>query len=65
MTHYDDAVRSALSPEDAKLYDALGRIQNPVQAAFATLTGDYRAFAAGAWIMGFELQISAVLMRHG
>lgn len=60
MTHIDDAVRSALSAEDAKLYDALGRSRNPVQAALATLSGEQRIFAIGGWMLGFALFAVAI-----
>lgn len=55
MTLHDNAVRGALSPDDLQLYDALGRRPNPVQAAFATLRGEHRLFAIGAWAMGFAM----------
>jgi len=55
MAHYDDTVRSALSAEDARLYDALGHSQNPVEAALATLTSEHRLFAIGGWILGFSM----------
>jgi hypothetical protein len=60
MTHYEDTVRSALSAEDAKLYDALGRSPNPVQAAFATLSSEHRLFAIGGWVMGFAMFAVAI-----
>ena len=33
MTHHQDTVRNALSGDDARLHDALGRRQNPLQVA--------------------------------
>lgn len=60
MTRYDDVVRSGLSPDDLQLYDALSRHPNPVQAAFATLRGEHRLFAIGAWVMGFAMFAIAV-----
>lgn len=60
MTRYDDAIRGALSADDLKLYDALGRRENPVQGAFAMLSGENRWFAIGGWIMGFAMLAVAV-----
>lgn len=55
MTRYDDAVRGALSADDLKLYDALGRSENPIKGAFAMLSGENRLFAIGGWVMGFAM----------
>jgi hypothetical protein len=60
MTDYDQTVRSALSAEDARLYDALGRSQNPVQAAFATLSSEHRLFAIGGWVFGVVMFAVAI-----
>lgn len=61
MSHYQDTVRNALSAEDARLYDALGRSQNPLQAAFSTLlTGEHRLFAIGGWALGAMMVAGAV-----
>lgn len=60
MSHYDERVRGALSAEDARLYDALGRSQNPVQAAFATLSSEHRLFAIGGWVLGFAMFAIAI-----
>ena len=60
MTRYDDAIRGALSADDLKLYDALGRRENPVQGAFAMLSGENRWFAIGGWVMGFAMLAVAV-----
>lgn len=60
MTHYDDAIRGALSPEEARLFEELSRSRNPIQAAFATLTSENRIFAMGGWIMGFVMFAAAL-----
>jgi hypothetical protein len=52
MSHYQDTVRNALSADDARLYEALGRSQNPLQAAFSTLTSEHRLFAIGGGALG-------------
>lgn len=55
MTHLDDAIRRALSPEDLRAYEALGRVQSPFEAAFDAFRAQHRIFAIGAWVMGFIL----------
>lgn len=61
MSHYQDTVRKALSPEDARLYDALGRSLNPLQAAFSTLlTSEHRLFAIGGWVVGVVMVAGAL-----
>lgn len=61
MSHYEDTVRNALSAEDARLYDALGRSQNPLQAAFsALLTGEHRLFAIAGWVLGVAMVAGAL-----
>ena len=61
MSHYQDTVRNALSADDARLYDALGRSQNPLQAAFSTLlAGEHRLFAIAGWALGVVMVAGAV-----
>lgn len=55
MTHVDDAIRRALSPEDLATYDALGRDLSPVQEALAAFRSQHRLFAIGGWVAGFAL----------
>lgn len=55
MRRHDATVRSALSAEDARLHEALSRSQNPIEAAFATLTGEHRLFAIGGWVLGISM----------
>jgi hypothetical protein len=60
MTHYDDVVRGALSPEDLSLYEALGRARTPVQQAFDTMRGEQRAFIFLVWAAGVAFLCLAV-----
>jgi len=60
MSHHQDTVRNALSAEDARLYDALGRSQNPLQGAFSTLTSEHRLFAIGGWVLGVAMVAGAL-----
>jgi hypothetical protein len=55
MTHVDDAIRRALSPEDVRAYDALSRDQNPLQQALGTFQTQSRILAVAGWFAGFAL----------
>jgi hypothetical protein len=55
MTHVDDAIRRALSPEDLKAYDALSRDQNPLQQALAAFQTQNRLLTVAGWFAGFGL----------
>jgi hypothetical protein len=60
MTHPDDAIRRALSPEDLRAYEALGRSQSPVQAAMDAFRTQHYLFAVGVWAAGFAMLLVAV-----
>lgn len=60
MTHLDDAIRRALSPEDQQAYDALGRPQSPFGAAFEAFRTQQRAFAIMTWLAGLLLFLASV-----
>lgn len=53
MTHIDDAIRRALSAEDAKALDAFAGDQNLFQQVFATFSGPFRWLNLAGWIAGF------------
>lgn len=55
MTDVDQAIRRALSPEDMKAYDALGREMSPFQEALAAFQNQHWFYAAGGWGVGFAL----------
>jgi hypothetical protein len=59
MTHFDDAIRNALSPDDARAYDALGRNLDPLRAALGTLVREPRLVAIGAGLLGLGLLAAA------
>jgi hypothetical protein len=56
MTQIDDAIRQALSAEDARALEAFSGEQNMIQQAFATLgAGPNQLIYLGGWIGGFAL----------
>jgi hypothetical protein len=55
MTKVDDAIRSALSAEDARAYDALGRERSIVAEAMGAFQTQHRIVAVGGWLAGFLL----------
>lgn len=59
MTHIDDAIRRALSPEDLKAYEDLSRDRNPFQEAIGAFQSQHAAFAVGSWLGGLAMLILA------
>ncbi|MDO9222586.1 MAG: hypothetical protein Q7U20_02625 [Caulobacter sp.] len=56
MTHIDDAIRQALSAEDARALEGFGGEQSLIREAFATLgAGPNQLIYAGGWLGGFLL----------
>lgn len=55
MTHVDDAIRRALSAEDAHALDALSREENIIQQALNAFRGRNRLFGAIGWTGGLAL----------
>lgn len=60
MTQAEDAIRRALSPEDLRAYDALGRDLSPIEEALNAFSTQYRLFAAMAWAGGVLMFLVAV-----
>lgn len=61
MTQIDDAIRQALSAEDARALEAFSGEQNMIQQAFATLgAGPNQLIYLGGWIGGFALFAAGV-----
>ncbi len=61
MTHIDDAIRQALSAEDARALEAFSGEQPLIQQAFATLgAGPNQLINVGGWIGGFGLFAAGV-----
>lgn len=61
MTHVDDAIRRALSAEDARALDALSREENVIQQALNAFQGRNRVFGLLGWFGGFALFAVTVL----
>lgn len=55
MTKVDEAIRRALSPEDARAYDALGREPSLLAEAMAAFQNQHRLVSVGGWLAGFAL----------
>lgn len=55
MTHIDDAIRQALSAEDAKLLDAFGAEQGLHNQLLQTFQGRLWWVNVFGWILGFAL----------
>jgi hypothetical protein len=55
MTDVDAAIRRALSPEDARAYDALGREPSMVVQAMQAFQAQHRLFAVAGWVGGFAM----------
>jgi|GraSoiStandDraft_4_1057263.scaffolds.fasta_scaffold260788_2 hypothetical protein len=55
MTHVDEAIRRALSPDDLRAYDALSRDQNLLQQAVGAFQSQNRQLAFAGWLLGFAL----------
>jgi hypothetical protein len=55
MTHVDEAIRRALSPDDVRAYDALGREPSLVVQAMQAFQTQHRLFALAGWLGGFAL----------
>ena len=61
MTHIDDAIRQALSAEDARALESFAGEQPVLQQAFATLgAGPYQWLNIGGWVGGFALFVAGV-----
>lgn len=60
MTKAEDAIRRALSPDDLRAYDALGRDPSPVQEAIAAFKTRYFMVAISGWLMGLAMFVIAV-----
>jgi hypothetical protein len=60
MTHVDEAIRRALSPEDARAYDALGRDLSPIQEALDAFRSQHRMFAVFSWVGGVAMFVVTV-----
>lgn len=55
MTKADDAIRRALSPDDLRAYDALGREPSLFAEALGAFRSQHRLFAVAGWLGGFLL----------
>lgn len=55
MTHFDEAIRKALSPEDARTLDELGREQPIIRQALQAFQGQNRFYGVVGWLGGFGL----------
>ena len=53
MTHIDDAIRRALSPEDLRALDDLGREQPIIVQAMRAFEGQQRWVGVVGWLGGF------------
>jgi hypothetical protein len=61
MTKAEDAIRRALSPEDLRAYEALGREPSMFAEALGAFQTQNRLIAIGGWVAGFLLFGVAVL----
>lgn len=59
MTQAEDAIRRALSPEDLRAYDALGRELSPIAEAVNAFNTQYRLWAAIAGAGGALMVVGA------
>jgi N-acetylmuramic acid 6-phosphate (MurNAc-6-P) etherase len=59
MTQAEDAIRRALSPEDLRAYDALGRDLSPIAEAVNAFNTQYRLWAAIAGAGGALMVVGA------
>lgn len=55
MTQFDEAIRKALSPEDARTLDELGREQPIILQALQAFQGQNRFYGVVGWLGGFGL----------
>ena len=55
MTKVEDAIRRALSPEDLRAYDALGREPSLLAEALGAFQTQNRLVAIGGWLGGLLL----------
>ena len=55
MTKVDDAIRRALSPEDAQAYEALGPEPSLFAEALGAFQAQHRMVAVAGWLGGFLL----------
>jgi len=55
MTQFDEAIRKALSPEDARTLDELGREQPIILQALQAFQGRNRLYGVIGWLGGFGL----------
>jgi hypothetical protein len=60
MSHSDDAIRRALSPDDLRAYEALGREPSPFEAGVAAFRSQHVFFSFGGWIAGFAMFVIGV-----
>lgn len=59
MTHVDEAIRRALSPEDAKTFDALGQDQSILEQAIDAFRGQDILFRVVAWTAAIALFVAS------
>jgi hypothetical protein len=59
MTNVEDAIRRALSPDDLRAYEALGRDPSPLQEAVAAFRSRHALMAVAAWAMGLAMLLIA------
>lgn len=64
MTHVDDAIRRALSPEDLRALDDLGREPPIILQAMRAFEGQQRWVGVVGWLGGFGLFGAACFLAY-